>query len=63
MAICRMIIKSTDKPSEQQLEIIDENKNKPILFDEDSPEMTDEMLLKFHRVFAKEEVSNKNAIC
>ena len=50
MATVRMMIKKTDKPSEEQLQSIREEKKRTIVFDEDSPEMTPEMLSQFKRV-------------
>ena len=45
----------SDKPSKEQIEKMREAKNKPIIFDEDSPEMTESMLSKFKRVYPKKE--------
>ena len=56
MAIVRMMLKKTDKPSEEQIKSILEEDRKPIVFDDDSPEMTPEMLSKFKRVIPKESV-------
>ena len=53
MATVRMILNSKDKPSEAQLEALRKAKENPIIFDEDSPEMTPEMLKKFQRVYPK----------
>ena len=53
MATVRMMIKKTDKPSEEQLKSLCESNKKTICFDEDSPEMTPEMLTKFRRVNPK----------
>ena len=53
MAIVRMMIKKTDKPSEEQLKSVLEEDRKPIVYDEDSPEMTPEKLSKFKRVNPK----------
>ena len=53
MAIVRMMIKKTEKPSEEQLKSVLEEDRKPIVYDEDSPEMTPEMLSKFKRVNPK----------
>ena len=57
MAIVRMMIKKTDKPSEEQLKRVLEEDRKPIVYDEDSPEMTPEMLSKFKRVNPRETVA------
>lgn len=38
------IIKSGQKPTEEQLKILEEAKDKPIVFDEDCPELTPEMI-------------------
>ena len=57
MATVRMILNSKDKPSEAQLEALRKAKEKPIIFDDDSPEMTPEMLKKFQRVYPKEKQS------
>lgn len=53
MAIVRMIIKKTDKPSEEQLQSVRKDSRKTIVFDKDSPEMTVEMLARFKRVQPK----------
>ena len=53
MAVVRMMIKKTDQPSEEQLKNVKKEKKEPIVFDEDSPEMTPEMLSKFRRVNPK----------
>ena len=55
MATVRMMIKSTDRPSEEQLQRIREGAGRPIAFDGESPEMTEEMLAKFRRVSPKKE--------
>ena len=55
MAVVKMMIKKSDKPSKEQIEKMREAKNKPIVFDEDSPEMTESMLSNFKRVFPKKE--------
>lgn len=57
MATVRMLLKHTDQPSAEQMETLHEAKNRPIVFDEDSPEMTDEMLAQFKRVHPKEGVA------
>lgn len=59
MAITRIMMKKTDKPSEEQLNIVRENSHKPIVFDIDSPEMTPEMLAKFRRVNPKGDIVAK----
>lgn len=53
MATVRMMIKKTDKPSEEQLKSVCDKNARPTYFDEDSPEMTPEMLAKFRRVNPK----------
>ncbi len=53
MAITRIMMKKTDKPSEEQLDSVRENSQKQIVFDADSPEMTPEMMAKFRRVNPK----------
>lgn len=53
MAIVRMMIKKTDKPSEEQLQTVRKDSRKTIVFDKDSPEMTVEMLARFKRVQPK----------
>ncbi len=57
MAVVKMLIKNTDKPSKEQIEKMRETKNKPIIFDEDSPEMTESMLSKFKRVYPQKEAA------
>ena len=44
------IIYPGQKPTPEQLEEIRALKNRPIVFDEDCPELTDEQLKKFRRV-------------
>ncbi|MBQ6318972.1 MAG: hypothetical protein IJI23_04200 [Lachnospiraceae bacterium] len=55
MAVVKMMIKKSDKPSKEQIQKMREAKNKPIVFDEDSPEMTETMLSGFARVYPKKE--------
>ena len=55
MAVVKMMIKNTDKPSKEQIKKMREAKNKPIVFDEDSPEMTESMLSNFKRVYPQKE--------
>ena len=55
MAVVKMMIKNSDKPSKEQIQKMREAKNKPIVFDEDSPEMTESMLSKFKRVYPPKE--------
>ena len=59
MEIVKMVIKSTDSLSKEQIAELHKNKDKPIVFDEDSPEMTPEMLAKFKRVNPREDVTAK----
>ena len=56
MAIVKMMLKTTDKPSPEQINEIREASDLPIVFDEDSPEMTDEMLAKFRRAYPEGEI-------
>ena len=58
MATVRMLLKHTDRPSEEQLERLHESKDRPAYFDEDSPEMTEDMLAQFKRVLPKEAVTS-----
>ena len=55
MPTVRMIIKNNDRPSKEQIDAIKEAESKEIVFDEDSPEMTEEMLKKFKRVYNETE--------
>ena len=55
MPTVRMIIKNNDRPSKEQIDAIKETESKEIVFDEDSPEMTEEMLKKFKRVYNETE--------
>ena len=55
MAVVKMMIKKTDKPSKEQIQKMREAKNKPVVFDEDSPEMTEAMLSNFKRVYPPKE--------
>ena len=54
MGTVRMIVKDTDKLSAEEIKELHESKKEPITFDEDSPQMTAEMLAKFKRVNPKE---------
>ncbi len=42
MAIVRMVVRPGDKPTEKQIEEIREAAKRPIVFDEDCPEYTEE---------------------
>lgn len=55
MAVVRMMIKKEDRPSEEQIRGIKESRPDEIIFDEDSPQLTDEMLSKFKRVNPKKQ--------
>ena len=55
MAVVKMMIKNSDKPSKEQIQKMRESKDKPIVFDEDSPEMTESMLSNFKRVYPQKE--------
>ncbi len=55
MAVVKMMIKKSDKLSKEQIQKMRQAKNKPIVFDEDSPEMTESMLSIFKRVYPKKE--------
>lgn len=54
-----MKINKSDKPSKEQIRKMQEAKNKPIVFDEDSPEMTESMLAKFSRVYSRKEAAKE----
>ncbi len=47
------IIYIGQKPTPEQIEEINALKNRPIVFDEDSPELTEEQLKKFRRRFPR----------
>ena len=59
MATVRMMISKSDKPSEEQLKQVRDSKDKPIAFDEDSPQMTQDMLDKFRRVNSQNNAAAK----
>ena len=46
MATVRMMLNQTDVPSKEQLQLLHDAANRTIVFDEESPEMTEEMLKK-----------------
>ena len=48
--IVRRVIYPGQKPTPEQIEEIRALKNRPIVFDEDCPELTDEELKQFKRV-------------
>ena len=48
--IVRRIIYKGQKPTPEQIEEIKKLKDRPIVFDEDCPELTDEELKQFRRV-------------
>ncbi|MBD3878733.1 MAG: hypothetical protein IKI76_02005 [Selenomonadaceae bacterium] len=48
--IVRRIIYEGQKPTPEQIEEIKALKDRPIVFDEDCPELTDEELKQFRRV-------------
>ncbi|MBQ3434910.1 MAG: hypothetical protein II968_07525 [Selenomonadaceae bacterium] len=48
--IVRRIIYKGQKPTPEQIEEIKALKDRPIVFDEDCPELTDEELKQFRRV-------------
>ena len=50
MAIKTYTVNETDKLTNEQIEEIKEAEKKPIVFDEDCPELTDEDLSKFRRI-------------
>ncbi len=52
MAIIRMMLNDSDKPGKNNL-MAPPSDRKTIVFDEESPEMTDELLSKFKRVHPK----------
>ena len=58
MATVRMLIRQGDEPSKEQLERLRDGAEREIVFDEDSPEMTREMLAKFRRVYPKQARAN-----
>lgn len=49
----RRIIYRGQKPTPEQVERLRELKNRPIVFDEDCPELTDEELKKFKRFYPR----------
>ena len=57
MAVVKVKINKSDKPSKEQIQKMREAKNKPIVFDEDSPEMTESMLSIFKRVYPQKEAA------
>ena len=48
--IVRRVIYKGQKPTPEQIEEIKKLKDRPIIFDEDCPELTDEQLKQFKRV-------------
>ena len=52
MLVQRIIYKG-QKPTPEQIEEIKKLKDRPIVFDEDCPELTDEQLKKFKRFYPR----------
>lgn len=59
MAVVKVKINKSDKPSKEQIRKMQEAKSKPIAFDEDSPEMTESMLAKISRVYSSNEAARE----
>lgn len=49
---CRIVYKG-QKPTPEQIERLRELKDRPIVFDEDCPELSDEQLKKFKRFYPR----------
>ncbi len=61
MATKTYVLKQGRKPTNKELEEVRRAAKRPIQFDEDSPEFTEEQLLQFHRVGdARKENDRKN---
>ena len=52
MAIKKYTLNPSQKPTSSQIKEIENASKLPLVFDEDSPELTDEQLAQFHRVKA-----------
>ncbi|MBO4373982.1 MAG: hypothetical protein J5829_02640 [Lachnospiraceae bacterium] len=53
MATVRMMIKKDDRPSDEQIKSLHSSKPEKITFDDESPELSDEILRQFKRVNPK----------
>lgn len=42
------------KPTQEEIKLLNALKDRPIVYDEDSPELTDEQLSQFHRIIPPE---------
>ncbi len=50
MAVIKSTLEPSDKPTRKQIRMVEEAAMHPIVFDEDSPELTDEQMAEFRRV-------------
>ena len=53
MTIIRSTLKQGDKLTPEQIKMLDEAEKRPIEFDEDCPELTDEQIAEFREILKK----------
>ncbi len=53
MTIIKSTLKPGDKPAPEQIKMIEEAAKRPVEFDEDCPELTDEQIAEFREILRK----------
>ena len=53
-------LQPNQKPTKKQLDMVQKAATMPIIYDEDSPKLTEEQLSKFHRVLEKERIERED---
>ena len=53
-------LQPNQKPTKKQLDMVQKAAAMPIIYDEDSPKLTEEQLTKFHRVLEKERIERED---
>ena len=59
MAIKKYTLKEDQKLTEEQIQMIQEAAKRPVVFDEDNPELTDEQLAGFRKVHEQNQKERK----
>ena len=62
MAIHKMVVRSGQKPTEEQRKRIRRAASMPITYDEDCPELTEEQYEEFARIAAKQRAGRKKRL-
>lgn len=55
----KMNIDITKEPTQKQIQMLKELENRPIVFDDDCPELTEEELLQFRRIANDKQIERK----